>query len=286
MIQEIVDAGFSSVELGYNLTLELVEGVRNAVADGSITVTSVHNFCPVPIGAPAGHPELFDLSSTDPGMRSSAVRNTAKTIEFAGEMKAAAVVVHCGYVDISNMTALLIDLARSGKMYSDKFEKIKTKLIMKRGKYASKHLDALKRSIEDLLPCAETGKVRICPENLPMWEAIPSEMEMMELIGEFKSPWLGYWHDIGHGQLRQDLGFSSQKIWVDKLKPAGLHIHDMDENFRDHQMPPRGKVDFKAFKNAATSGSLLVLEPAPNTPAQHLIDAAIYLDKCWNTEEE
>lgn len=286
MIQEIIEAGFHSVELGYNLTLDLVEGVRNSVSDGSISVTSVHNFCPVPVGAPAGHPELFDLASIDPGMRSSAVRQTIKTIEFAGEMQASAVVLHCGYVDISNMTAKLIDLARNGKIYSDKFEKIKTKLIMKRGKYACRHLDALKRSIEALLPPAEAANVKICPENLPSWEALPSEMEMMELLDEFKSPWLSCWHDTGHGQIRQELGFSSQKVWVDKLKPAGFHIHDMDSQLQDHLMPPRGKIDFSAFKNRATSGSLLVLEPAPETPTQHLIEAAAYLEQCWNTEDE
>ncbi len=285
MLQEVLDAGFRSVELGYDLTLDLVEGVQRCVKGGDIEVASVHNYCPVPMGAPMGHPELFDLSSPDHKMRASAVRHTTKTIEFAGGLGAKAVVLHCGYVDMTNFTAKLIELARNGKMYGNRFEKMKTKLILKRGKGADRRIDLLKRSLEDLLPEAEKNGVRICPENLPLWESVPSEMEMSQLIEEFNSPFLGYWHDIGHGQIRQDLGFTSQTTWVDRLKPAGFHIHDVDNDFHDHLMPARGKVDFSAFKEAANSGSLLVLEPSPGTPVEHLKDAAKHLEQCWEMEE-
>lgn len=285
MLQEILNAGFQSVELGYDLRLDMVEGVEKHVRDGSVEVTSVHNYCPVPIGAPKGHPELFDLSSPERSMRESAVRQTIKTMEFAGGLGAKAVVLHCGYVDMANMTTKLIDLARDGKMYGSRFEKVKTKLILKRGKAADRSIDYLKGSLEKLLPEAERLGLKICPENLPLWESVPSEMEMAALINEFESPFLGYWHDIGHGQIRQDLGFTSQTTWVTRLNPTGFHIHDVDNDFHDHLMPSRGKVDFSAFKDAANSGSLLVLEPAPATPVEHLKEAAIYLENCWKMED-
>ena len=284
LLQEILEAGFDRVELGYDLTLNLIEGVLQAVSSGSMTVVSVHNYCPVPTGAPAGHPEIFNLSSSDRSMRASAVKNTARTIEFAAKVRAQAVVMHCGYVSMRNLTAKLLDMAQSGGIYSEKFEKIKTKLIMKRGKAADKTMDALRRSIEELLPEAEIHKVKICPENLPMWESVPSEMEMAKLLEEFNSPWLGYWHDMGHGEIRQDLGLSSQTTWARRLKPAGYHIHDMDRAFEDHLMPPHGKIDFSAFKGIIDSDSLLVLEPAPNTPVKHIVEAAKHLENCWSME--
>jgi len=286
LIAEILEAGFSRVELGYDLSLDLVEGVKQMVTDKAVAAESVHNYCPIPIGAPMGHPELYDLSSSDSKMRKAAVRHTTRTIEFAAEVGAKAVVVHCGYANMKNLTARLLEMAVEGKIYSDKFEKIKTKLIVKRGKVVEKTLDSLRSSIEELLPEAEANRVKICPENLPIWEAVPSEIEMQSLLEEFDSPWLGYWHDIGHGQIRQELGFSSQHVWLKRLKPTGYHIHDMDNSFRDHLMPPRGKVDFSAFKESIDGDSLLVLEPAPGTPVEYLVEAAKHLEKCWNTEKQ
>ncbi len=286
LLEEIAAAGFSSAELGYDLRLELVEGIAEMVKNSGFEVVSLHNYCPIPTGAPMGHPELFDLSSSDPNMRSAAVRNTTRTIEFAADLQARAVVVHCGYVKMRNLSARLIDLARNGQIYSGKFERRKTKLIMKRGKAADKTLDFLRKSLEELLIEAEKHRVKICPENLPLWESVPSESEMAVLQEEFNSPWLGYWHDIGHGQIRQDLGLSSQLTWIKRLKPTGYHVHDMNDAFQDHMMPPRGKIDFASFKEAINDDSLFVLEPAPGTPVEHLVAAAEYLTDSWNMEEE
>ena len=59
MLREIIDAGFRHVELGYDTTLDLVPGIHHMVDTGEITVNSLHNFCPVPIGAPMGHPRTL-----------------------------------------------------------------------------------------------------------------------------------------------------------------------------------------------------------------------------------
>lgn len=283
LIEEIAEAGFKSVELGYDLRLDLAEGVRRLVENGSIKVSSVHNYCPVPLGAPFGHPELFDLSSNDPAARSMAVRQTAKTIEFASEVKAAAVVIHCGYAEMPNLSNQLIEIARSGGLFSDKFEKIRTKLIIKRGKTAAESLNSVRRSLEELLGTAERCRVKICLENLPIWESIPTETEMQHLLDEFKSPWLGYWHDIGHGYIRQAMGFTVQEPWLKRLKPVGFHIHDVDSGLRDHLMPPLGNVDFSTFKDTAGHGSIAVLEPAPGTPLEQVKAAAAFIEDKWKT---
>ena len=56
MLEEILALGLQQVELGYDLRLELVPGVKAMIASGAVKVRSVHNFCPVPIGAPRPHP--------------------------------------------------------------------------------------------------------------------------------------------------------------------------------------------------------------------------------------
>lgn len=48
MIQEILDLGFDTVELGHGIRLSLVEGILKMVEAGKVKVSSLHNFCPLP----------------------------------------------------------------------------------------------------------------------------------------------------------------------------------------------------------------------------------------------
>ena len=59
MLEEVLALGLDRAELGYDLRAELIPGVKAMVAAKAIRIDSVHNFCPVPIGAPRPHPELY-----------------------------------------------------------------------------------------------------------------------------------------------------------------------------------------------------------------------------------
>lgn len=283
MIEEVLKLGIGHVELGYDLTLDLVPGVMKMVADKAVVVDTLHNFCPVPVGAPMGHPELFQLSSLDRGARESAVRHTIKTVEFAANLGAKSVVAHAGNVEMTNLTHDLLDLCNSGQQYSPRFEKIKLKLLMKREDKVKKHLDNLYRSIDELLPALTGAGVRLAFENLPSWESIPCESEMETILKRYATPLIGYWHDIGHGQIRQNLGFISYRLWLDRLAPrlAGLHIHDVAAPARDHLMPPQGSVDFAGFKTYLKSDMALVIEPAPRTPEADIREGIRVLREVW-----
>jgi len=284
MLEEILRLGIDHVELGYDLRMDLVPGVMKMVGEKAIVVDSVHNFCPVPMGAPMGHPELFHLASVNPRNRESAVRHTAKTLQFAAEMGAKTVVVHAGNVDMSNLTNDLIAICEKGGQYSPRGEKLKMKLLMKRDDKVKAHIPNLYRSLDELLPILTNTGVRLALENLPAWESIPCESEMETLLKHYDSPLIGYWHDIGHGQIRQNLGFISYALWLNRLAGwlRGLHIHDVMAPARDHLMPPHGNVDFAGFKTVLTSDMALVLEPAPLTPEADVRDGARVIREAWD----
>ena len=88
MIEEILDLGLGLVELGYDLRAELIPGVKTLVASGAVRVGSLHNFCPVPVGAPRPHPELYTPASPDRREREFAVIHISRTLRFAAEMGA------------------------------------------------------------------------------------------------------------------------------------------------------------------------------------------------------
>jgi sugar phosphate isomerase/epimerase len=283
LVEEILSLGFRHVELGYDLTLDLVAGVRALRGGGAVSVTSVHSYCPVPVGAPRGHPELFSLSGVDERERGSAVLHTARAAEFAADMGAGAVVAHAGNVPTRLGTRDLIKLWMAGRGNTPAYEKAKVKLLMQRDKAAPRYLGQLRRSLDELLPAFARHGVKLALENLPSWESLPSEVEMARLLADYESPHLAYWHDVGHGQVRQNLSLSAHRHWFERLAPrlAGLHVHDVAPPAADHLMPPAGAVDFRPFAPAARSGIPLVLEPAPGTPPDLILAARSLLESLW-----
>jgi len=283
LVDDILALGFDHVELGYDLTADLVPGVLSRVQSGAVRITSVHNYCPVPVGAPYGHPELFLLGSLAPRIRNSAILHTVRTIEFAAEMGATCVVVHGGRVKIGSLTQKLIRLAQNGKQFDMKYEKLKQKVLLKRDRKAPKYVDALCSSLEELLPRLEKHNVCLALENLPSWEAVPTEMEMEEIGRRIDSPLIGYWHDIGHGRVRENLGFVHCARWLERLRGrlVGMHIHDVMAPAEDHLMPPSGTVDFADFKGFVKEDMPLVFEPTPGTPAEDIVDGLRIVKDAW-----
>ena len=49
MLAEIVGMGFEYVELSHGLRVSHLEGVLQFVARGDVKISSVHNFCPMPV---------------------------------------------------------------------------------------------------------------------------------------------------------------------------------------------------------------------------------------------
>lgn len=283
MIDEIKSMGFDHVEIGYDLTSDLVEGVRSMVKEKIITVDSVHNFCPIPHGVLHGHPELFELASPEIDIRRSAIRYTLSTVDFAGSLEAKFVVAHAGRVNTRITTRRLISMWESGKHHSQRYERLRMKLIMQREKKAKKRIDALCQTLEEMLPQLERTGVTLAIEVLPSWEAVPTEPEMITIFREFDSPFIRYWHDTGHAQTRENLGFIGHRVWFEKLLPwlAGMHIHDIKCPAFDHLMPPMGDLDFSMFNLHRMKDVVRVLEPAPGTPVEIIKEARQILEKTW-----
>lgn len=284
MITEILEMGFTQVELGYDLRMDLVPGVLAMVEQKAVTVGTVHNFCPVPLGAPKGHPELFTFASKDARVRQQAIRHTQRTIEFAQEVGADTVVSHSGNVDMPRFTYDLIELLEKDQAFTPRYEKLKMKLQMKREKKSPKQLNFLRQSLDLVLPALEGTGVVLALENLPTWEAFPTEHEITELLQTYAPQGLRYWHDIGHGQIRENIGMIYLPRWLERLAPymAGMHVHDVAPVARDHVMPPRGgMVNFEQMAPIAKAVPHRVIEPSPSTPRDDIVQALEYLNKVW-----
>ena len=63
MLQEILDLGFERVELGHGIRLSLMEGIQRRFNKGGFTISSLHNFCPLPIEITRAAPDCYQFSA-------------------------------------------------------------------------------------------------------------------------------------------------------------------------------------------------------------------------------
>ena len=279
MLEEILEMGIYHVELGYDLRMDLVPGVQKMAKDSAVRIDSVHNFCPLPVGAFNPHPEIYTLADVDAEIRERAIHHTRRSIQFAAEVGATTVVTHAGNVSMKPLTRNLISLHQEGKQFTKNYEKTKLKMQVKRDKRASKQLRFLYASLEQLLPTLEEHNVSLAIENLPTWEALPTEIEAEQLLRHFRSPHIRYWHDLGHGQIRENLGLINHTRWLQRLSQhlAGMHIHDVFPPACDHVMPPQGHIHFDQFREFLNMDILKVIEPTPKTPKEEVLQALEFL---------
>ena len=289
LVEEALQLGFTHLELGYDLRVDLVEGVRRQVEARAVAISSVHGPCPVPMGVASGHPEIALLASKNPSERARAIHLFATTAQFAAELGARCVVAHAGRVGLwwGPLTPKLIELARDGKQNTLRYERLKQKLLLKRDRAVAPHLAFLREGLHELLPELESCGVRLCLENLPSWEALPTEWEAEQLLRELGSPYVGSWFDTGHAQIRQNLGFVDWLRWLARLQPfiGGFHLHDALPPDGDHRMPPQGGINFAAMRPYVSPALPLVLEPMPGTPPEEVRDGLAYLRQVWQLDD-
>ena len=261
-----IELGFEELELGFHTTLEQVKGFKARL--DQIPVGSVHAFCPVPISAPQGYPELYQLASLDDDARAIARVHVKKNVEFAADMGADAVVLHAGRV-----------------MCRGFFSRWDMKRRIKRGK---KLVEVFKRELEQMLPILEKNKVTLGLENLPYLEGFPAEWEMKDLVGDWVKPWLDTGHDFVRRVRKWNCSFlTSGKDSASPLdaasflmQPVGMHISD-SQGGDDHLPPGEGRVDFPALKTFAENARHVVFEPAPNVREDALKKGVEHLKRTW-----
>src|SRR5207237_6829478 len=132
MLREIRELGFESAELSHGIRISLLPGIIQAVDAGEIKISSLHNFCPLPMGVEHAAPNIFKFTADNPRERDNAFKHTLKTIETAVRVKAPLVVLHMGSIEMKDYTDKLLDLVKDGKKDTPKYEKLCEEVTFKR----------------------------------------------------------------------------------------------------------------------------------------------------------
>lgn len=246
-LQKIKSYGFDAVELGYRTTQEQLDEFEIYLKKHSISVSSLHNFCPSPNDSeterhPSNH---YRLSSVDEAERLKAVEWTNKTIDTAKRLGAGVVVIHAGTMDFEDIRApRLFDLLLKGKTQSDEFKTERERILQARQYHRAPHIKALEKSLKAVTDYAKKNKIKIGLETRYYPIEMPNFDEVGYFLKMFGSEVMGYWHDVGHAQMNEKLGITNHedflKAYQDRL--IGVHLHGI-EGRRDHMAPFTGDMD-------------------------------------------
>jgi len=277
MLREIKDLGFDLIELGHGIRISLMPGIQQMLDAGEVRFSSLHNFCPLPVEVMAASPDCYQFSSIYPQERERAIKQTFQTIDFAARLGAPFVVLHLGEVQIGPVTDSLIALVKKGKNLSREFVTKKLQVIKKREAVAERYLERVKDALRRIVAYATEKNIKLGIEGRRGYEEIPSERELPALLEEFNSPLVGYWHDFGHIQIKENLAFLDHEEWLRGMGPRafGCHVQDCIWPAQDHQPPFKGGVDLKKLVPLLAKDCQFVWEMSPRKTAEEIRESVV-----------
>jgi len=283
MLREMADLGFEQVELSHGIRITLVPGILKAVEEGVVKVTSTHNFCPLPTGVVQAAPNLFEPSVTEFREHDQWLRHTKRSIDFAAQVNARAMVCHLGSVTFfwfnpaRAIRNFLRDQPDAGRNPGDKaYQALLQKSLTKLRKRMKPFWEQTKSSVNEVLDYAAQKNVKLGFENRERFEELPLDGDYAEfLAGLPAGASAGYWHDTGHADIKEGMGLLNHRQHLEQLrdKVIGFHLHDVSAQGQDHQAVGTGHIDFKMISEFWRPEHLLTLELSPRVTVEGVRDS-------------
>ena len=286
MLREIRDLGFEYAELSHGIRISLMPGILEAVDAGEMKISTLHNFCPLPVGITHSSPNLYEFSAERDRDRELAIRHTLKTFDFAVRVKAPLVVLHLGSMDLKDYTGKLGELLERGAKDTPKFQKYVAEAIAKRDARKEKAFARTKETLRRLLPEAKQRGLKLACENREAIEELPAESDFRAFLQEFAGPNVVYWHDTGHAQIKENFGIIRHAEHLASLtdRLAGFHIHDVQFPAVDHCAPGTGMIDYAALRPFVKPEHTKVFEFSNKVPVEAAKAGIAHVKKIWGED--
>lgn len=285
LVAEIKALGFKEIELSFNLTSSILKDIRSEFLKKQIKITSLHNFCPIPKGLPRklALPDCYSMASPNQRQRQNALRYTKKTIDTASLINGSSVILHCGRVEIPDRTRKLINLYNKGRRHSKEFRELRKAYKKERDGLSKPFFENALRSLEELNRYAKKKNVLLGIETRAYYREIPNLEETGVILDKFKNSNLRYWHDTGHAQIMENLGFTRHREYLDLYAKdmLGIHLHGVVGCF-DHQAPIESRFRFSWIKPYLKKTTLKVIEAHYPASASAVRESKEYLERLFS----
>lgn len=285
MLVEMADLGFEYVELSHGVRISLVPGILKAVGEKIVKISSLHNFCPLPVGVMGAAPNLYEPTSPSHRERVLWYNNTVRTIEFAERVQCDRIVMHSGKIRLLwGSPGRAVHDAFDAKDGDDgsKLKAAREKGLIRLGRKKKVFMKRLVESYGHIAERAKQAGVRLGIENREAFSELPLDGDMKAFLDELKDlDVFGYWHDSGHAQLKQHMGLLDHREHLETLRPhlVGFHLHDVDEKEHDHQVPGTGVIDWSILADNVREGDVVIMELSPVLKKEQVLQSRDFLLK-------
>jgi sugar phosphate isomerase/epimerase len=252
------ELGFTHIEANASISPQML----SELIETTVPISSIHSPCPAVLSSRGVPVTSLSLSSLDEGERMETVGFTKKTINLAASVRARAIVLHMGEVPIDlTLQDRLHQLYNKDHTRTTEYSQVKEELIYQRISHALPHLGAARKSLQELSEYSRQKGIMLGLETRFHIHEIPNIDEMAALLNEVPESLVGYWHDVGHAEVQQQLGFSLHEEWLSRFKDrmVGIHLHDI-LGISDHQAPGKGNMNWEMVAKYLPPGIVKVCE--------------------------
>jgi sugar phosphate isomerase/epimerase len=283
MLREVADLGFEYVELSHGIRISLVPGILKAFEEGVIKIGTTHNICPLPAGVTQAAPNIFQPSTSDWREREQWVRHTKRSIEFAAQMQAKVLVCHLGSVvffwlnPARKLESYLLKTPPVGPPGEDKgYQAVVATSLAKLRKRMGPYWEHTKASVGEVLAYAAQKGIKLGFENREKFEELPLDADFPSFFAGLPADApIGYWHDVGHAQIKEKMGLINhrQHLAANASRLLGFHLHDVSDDGHDHQPIGSGCIDFRMIREFWRPEHRLVIELNPRASVEDVLES-------------
>jgi sugar phosphate isomerase/epimerase len=226
-------------------------------------------------------PNCYEFSDARPTMRKAAIKASEDTIRHAARLGASLVVFHLGRAGPGGVSEKLERMYTHGGFLTRRYTDLKVSAVKKRKEKFQVVWPRVRECLQPLVDLAGSLNVRMGFEIRQEFEEFPHEEEFPTVLDAFPPEVVGYWHDFGHAQLKEFLGWHDHAETLRLRSPRmfGAHIHDCRRPLDDHMPLGHGEIAFSSLLPLIPKNAIGVLELAPGTPEEQVI-ASRHL---WNS---
>ncbi len=250
--------GFTQIEAHSSLSPQMLD----ELIETPVSITSIHSPCPARLSSKGIPVASLSLSSTEENERREAIGFARETIGLASRIGAKAVIIHMGEVPANNnLEDKLYRLYHEGLINGKEYIQTKEQLISERSSKAAHYLEAARESLDELIKYSKHQGVMLGLETRVHFSEMPNINEMGELLSGAERNSVGYWHDVGHAEVQQRLGFTPHEEWLLRFshRMIGIHLHDV-LGLSDHHAPGKGSVNWNMIAKYLPQGAIRTCE--------------------------
>jgi FMN phosphatase YigB (HAD superfamily)/sugar phosphate isomerase/epimerase len=248
----------SGIELNHSLKLKDLTGIDL----GALPITSIHEPCPSDNSMSNLSRKDWLISSEDEDNRKQGVRSVMRSIEMAANLGVKLLITHPGNTGWGNkLEDKLRFLYNEAKVETEEYQELFHTMKNTRNVNLAPRLDAVEKSLKELLVFAGKSGVKLSLENRYHYMHIPTIEEMERFLQLGDESQIGFQFDIGHAFTMDRLGFMPIMEWLEKFgsRISGVHLHDV-RGLEDHISPGLGDVDFNLISKYIPNNAVRTLE--------------------------